>query len=191
MKVVITGGSYAGKTSIVDAFAEQGCPTVPESGQQVTDELVRRMGIDGMNKFRRGRPLEFLGMVSQRQAELESRIAPNEARPVFLDRCMHDYVAYCRLIGVRPPGDILDMLKARYDLVFLCDTLPHFDQRRETGRTLDRGFSLRWRDSCRQVFHEHGMETIHVMEMPLNDRLSLIREHLNRKQHLADSDAQA
>lgn len=180
MKVVITGGSCAGKTSVVNAFAEMGHSTVPESGQLVTQELIERLGIPGMNRFRQHNPLEFLDMVAERQAKLESAVAYS-GRPLFFDRSMHDYVAYCRVINVNPSQRILDMLKTRYDYVFLLETLPDFNPRPETGRTLDREFSLQWRDSARQVFQEHDMEPIHVKAMPLEKRLEFIKGHINLK----------
>jgi predicted ATPase len=176
MKVVITGGSFAGKTTIVDLFSMYNHPVVPESGQAVTDDLVRKMGIKSMNTFRQNKPYQFLDMVARKQRELEKAVDTRKTRPLFLDRSMHDYVAYLRVIGVTPPRHILAMLTDSYDHVFLMDTLTGYRTRSGTGRTLDREFSIRWRDACRDVYQEFGMDPVPVKEMPVHDRLELIRK---------------
>lgn len=178
MKAVITGGSFAGKTTIVELFSRLGHPTVPESGQHVTDELIRKMGIQSMNDFRRNRPYQYLEMIIKRQGELESRPRPSRIRPTLLDRSLYDYLAYLRVAGIRPPESFLARLTQRYDRVFLMDTLSGFSHRLETGRTLNRGFSIKWRDACSEVYKEYGMDTIPVNEMPVTERMRFIKEHL-------------
>ena len=180
MRVVITGGTCAGKTSVVNFFAAQGYHTIAESGQQVTEELINKWGMDEMNRFRKECPLEFLDLVAQRQSRLEHNIPIG--RPVIFDRVMHDYVAYCRLIKVEPPPKVLKMLnpKYKYDMIFLLETLQEFQSRDQTGRTHDKDFSNKWRDAVCDIYKEHGFKPIRVKEMPLSKRIDFIKKKIDK-----------
>jgi predicted ATPase len=136
------------------------------------------MGVQSMNDFRRKRPYQYLEMITRRQRDLEKRARPSRIRPTLLDRSLYDYLAYLRVAGIRPPESFLAMLTQSFDRVFLLDTLSGFSHRLETGRTLNRDFSLNWRDACREVYMEYGMETIPVKVMPVTERMKLIKERL-------------
>ena len=179
MKAVITGGNFAGKTTIVELFARYGYPTVPEAGQDVTDELIRKIGIQSMNDFRKNRPYQYLDMISKRQRELVDSADRTKTRPLILDRCLFDYLAYLRVTGIKPPESLMKMLTCKLDKVFLLDTLTEFQPRSGTGRTLNRAFSIKWRDACMDVFREYDMEPIPVKEMPVTERMKFIKENLS------------
>ncbi len=177
-RVVITGGTFSGKTTLVRALSERGFRTVPEAAIQVIEELIPLMGVEEQVRWRQANPIEFQMRVLQRQIELEAAVGPGEF-PVFFDRGRPDGVAYMRLGGHALPAALQSALDdLPYGRVFLLETLAEFDQRSDSGRTSDRERSLRTRDHLRDVYNESGYEPVLLPEMALAKRVATVLSHL-------------
>jgi predicted ATPase len=178
-KVVITGGPYSGKTTLVRHLEAQGFSIVPEAAIEVIKELNHKLGIDEQKRWRKTHVAEFQFMVAKRQAEQEARTRPENGNMVFCDRGQYDAIAYFRYYDTPISEEIrLFIEETTYAQVFILDTLTTFSQRPETGRTSNRMASLRIRGLLEEVYRQYGYEPIHVPECSVQERVSMIRQHL-------------
>ncbi|MCP4400474.1 MAG: ATP-binding protein [bacterium] len=177
-RVVITGGPCSGKTTLVQALRERGFHTLPEAALTVIERLNREYGVVQQKTWRRSHPVEFQRLVTQQQAEQETRI-PADAGVIFCDRGRYDALAYFQLFEIVMPEDLLRLIEeTAYAQVFLLDTLSDFSQRADTGRTSDRQASIRLCALLEQVYQHYGYTPIHVPECPLQQRIDRVLRYL-------------
>jgi predicted ATPase len=179
-RVVITGGPYSGKTTLIEALAMRGHGIVGEAAIQVIAELGVELGNEGQALWRRENPEAFQVLIIEKQAQLEEVAAAATKTPfVFLDRGRLDGVAYCHVYE-RPVPDEVEMgcRNLPYDMVFLLDTLQDFEGRSESGRTSDRTRSLVIRDHLRAVYEQRGFVVFFVNEMPVERRVQFVLDKL-------------
>ncbi|MFC0604256.1 AAA family ATPase [Winogradskyella pulchriflava] len=115
-KIVITGGPGTGKSSIINALKKRGYLCYDEISRQITLE-ARESGIEQLfltepllfsEKLLEGRTKQYID-------------ASNESEPlVFLDRGLHDVLAYMDYIGDTYPKHFVEVCEThRYDFVFI------------------------------------------------------------------------
>jgi len=171
MRVVITGGPCAGKTTLVRALAERGYPTVDEAAIEVIERLNSQLGVDGQKTWRRANLLEFQTLVIWHQAQLEAN-APADARAVFFDRGRLDGLAYCRHFDAPVPQLLLELARPGvYHRVLVLETLSDFETRAASGRTSDLETSRALCDLIEEVYREHGFDPIRVPELDVEARV--------------------
>lgn len=174
-KIVITGGSCCGKTTVINELQKLGHTTVPEAAILVIDSLNKSKGIEGQKLWRKEHPVEFQIMITKKQVELEKEAVVKNDGPVFVDRGVFDGLAYCRVQNVSAPNKVLELIEGnQYSKAFVLDTLSNFEQRADTGRTSSYEKSARTRDLLIGVYQEKGIEVKLVQEMSVTDRVSLI-----------------
>jgi len=174
-KIVLTGGPCSGKTTLVEHLRAAGCATAPEAAIQVIGELTAELGLEGQRAWRNTHWAAFQERVARLQIECERAAQCGGADLLVCDRGLLDGIAYCRYRGVEPPPVLLDLVRsARYDQVFVLDTLKDFDARLETGRCDDRGDSLRVGALIRSVYREHGYTPVRVPELAVETRAARI-----------------
>ena len=179
-RIVITGGPYSGKTTVIDALGEVGHSVVREAAIQVIDDLSSELGLEGQATWRKSNPEAFQVKIIDKQEELEDAAAKSaQTGLVFLDRGRLDGVAYCRVYERPIPPEVEEGCRdLPYDCVFLLDTLSQFDGRAESGRTSDRARSLVIRAQLARVYRERGFDVVDVEEMPVEERVEFILESL-------------
>lgn len=178
MRIVITGGSFSGKTTVLNYLEKEGYAVLPDVGLLVMEELNKKLGIEEQRKFRVQNPGEFYALIARKQFELEKKFLGN-GEVSFFDRGMHDWVAFCRLAGVHVPGEILKLVsKVKYDFVFVFETLSSFEPRRDTGRLLTRSDSLKIRDLIQKTYEENGYKVIYVKEDSVENRIKFVKDKL-------------
>lgn len=183
-KVVFTGGSYSGKTTILEFFRSKGFPTVPECARIVIEELNEKFGIEEQKKWRLDNFAFFQSMIAEKQAffenKLDKELEDKSHEFVFLDRGVLDCIALCKLRNLEVPQKILDLAKkVKYDKVFVFDILSDFDTRPLSGRVLTKDLSIKLQELCIEVYKEYGCEPIFVEEMPTGDRIDFILSRIN------------
>lgn len=172
--VVVTGGPYSGKTTLVGALAGRGFATVDEAAIDVIRRLNGTMGVEGQRAWRRSHLLEFQQMVFDLQVERESALAP-DAGPVFLDRGIADGIAYCTNAGIEPPDRFRDRaIASRYACAFVLETLEGFETRDATGRMSRRQDSLRIGRLIADAYRSIGVPVTLVGRMPVEQRLEIV-----------------
>ena len=55
-RIVITGGTYAGKSSIIKQFKKDGFNTVPDVGLEIIKQLNNEIGQEKQKQFRANNP---------------------------------------------------------------------------------------------------------------------------------------
>jgi predicted ATPase len=169
-RVVITGGPFSGKSTLVQALGARGYQTVPEAAILVIEELTASHGLEGQAAWRASNPQEFQARIVAKQLALEAACEGSE--PIFHDRGRLDGVAYCRIYGSAVPADLeAACQELPYTSVILLDTLSRFERRSQSGRTSNRERSLAIRDALRDVYTERGLRPIELPEMPLEARI--------------------
>lgn len=165
MKVVLTGGPHAGKTTLLRELARRGERVLPEAAIEVIAELVRELGTEAARRWRADHAEEFQARIAAHQLALERAHAPAPNETCFFDRGLLDGVAYCRLHQRAPPPALAQALEhARYDIVILCELVLPFASRTETGRTSDELRARQIESLVRDVYREHGFN---VQALPL------------------------
>jgi len=180
MLVVVTGGPYSGKTTLVEALGRRGYATAPEAAIQVIAELVEELGQEGQRRFRTEHRAAFQSRVLRRQVQQERQaLAAADGAPVFFDRCRLDGLAYCRHFGAAPPQELLRAAtELRFDRILLLDTLRDAHVRQDTGRTSDRATSLALCRELAGVYSDYGYAPIIVPEFPIEERVAFVLQTL-------------
>mmetsp|Transcript_58168 Transcript_58168/g.138463 ORF Transcript_58168/g.138463 Transcript_58168/m.138463 type:complete len:248 (+) Transcript_58168:144-887(+) len=182
--IAITGGPGSGKSSIVQALKSRGMTTVPEAAIQIINDLNEELGVDGQKEWRRSHKDEFQLRVTTKQASLEASAMKTSTKGLaFCDRGLLDGLGYCRHFKQAVPADVAAIAeKARYDQVFLLETLPEevFAARGQDGRTSGRQDSLAISRCIEEAYQEHGHTPVHVPVMPLEQRVAWVLEQIQQ-----------
>lgn len=173
--IVVTGGSWSGKTSVINALADRGHQVLPEAAYEVIAELVQRHGMEGQIQWRRTHPVDFQRLISERQYAREGVARRSPSKFVFCDRGLLDGVAYCRLAGVDWPADLqAQAASAWYAHVFVMATLSDFDLRADTGRVHTEEDSIRAASLLYDTYRSQAADITRVPEAPGADRADLM-----------------
>jgi len=174
-RIVITGGTHAGKTTLVRAMEERGFATVPEAGLLIIEQLNQELGVREQATWRRSNQREFQARVARLQLQLEQDTTPKRGDLVFCDRGVLDGLAFCAFFDIEPPIELVRAASTpRYSAVFLLDTIQPFAGRRETGRTSDLETSLRMRALIERIYREASYPVESVPAAPMSTRIDWI-----------------
>jgi len=178
-KIVITGGAYSGKSTLVEQLSREGLAVAPEAAMQVIEALNAELGLEAATAWRRADPAAFQARIAELQLAAETAAERSGAALVVCDRGLHDGLAYCRHWGIEPPPVLLEALRGRrYDAVFVLETLTGFETRVETGRIDDHAESLRIRDLVNRIYREYDHAPLALREMSLAKRLAEVRRSI-------------
>jgi predicted ATPase len=165
MKVVLTGGPHAGKTTLLRELELRGHRVVPEAAIEVIGGLVRELGNVEARRWRLEHTDQFQARIAERQLALEAESSLPSGGICFYDRGLLDGLAYCRLHRREPPPALLEAIRgARYDLVVVCELVLPFSSREDTGRTSDLERAYAIEQLMHDVYTERGMA---VVRLPL------------------------
>ncbi len=182
-KIVFTGGTYAGKTTLLSQLEALGYLAVAEAGEQIVSQLNQKLGIDGQREWRAKNPLAFYKLIIDKQMVLETQSALFNKTAVFFDRGIPDYLAMLRLTGTEIPDQLWEeALLHPYHCAFVCETLASFDNRAATGRSLDRTASLKLQSLCLEIYEELKCPTTILKESTIEERMQLVQASLNSRQ---------
>jgi predicted ATPase len=160
-KIVVTGGVYSGKTTIIEDLRDGGITTAPEALLQIVHEQRERIGEDNWKDWVIPNYSRFIELAAERQARIEEGIVTKHPHSQFCvyDRGMIDLVAFCWLRKIDVPDRLAELVKqTRYDFVFSARTFNDFDPRPESGRIITRDESFELVDLCSQAYKEFGYD---------------------------------
>ncbi len=175
-RIVITGGTYAGKSSIIELFKQDGFNVIPDVGLEIIRQLNNDLGQKEQKQFRANHPLKFYLKIIKKQLEYEGGLN-NE--PAIFDRGVYDYIAMIKLKEIRIPPSLMQLVKKfTYDIVFVLDTLSDFKMRSTSGRSLSKEDSFKLNQLVKELYEKLGCKIILVKEMSLKERYEFIKKHL-------------
>jgi len=173
-KIVFAGGTHCGKTTLVEYFAKEGQATVSESGIHAISKFVDVMGWGGYRSWRLAHQEEFVEKMLEEQIRFEAK-ASQDAPYVFYDRGIIDYFAMADHLSVSFHSKFDAYAREyRYDLVFLCEPLAHFDQREQSGRMFTREDSKKLTIRAESLYREFGYVPIRLPDIPVPARVAII-----------------
>jgi predicted ATPase len=168
---VITGGPFAGKTTLIKHLQGLGHNVEEESARAYIDERLQQgETIESIRKDEAA----FQQAVLDRKIERHERLSPNQL--VFFDRGMPDTIAYYRANDLPISLLALEMMKKyRYRKVFLLALVGHSI---DHARTESPEKALRIHTELKRAYEELGMPVIEVPVMPLLERSAFILSNL-------------
>lgn len=172
---VITGGPSTGKTTLLAGLEMAGYKTIPEAARTLIDEALAK-GFT-MEEFRADEK-RFQNDVTYLKREIEAGLDPDVV--TFLDRGMHDTVAYMRYYKYYAEDRVQELMReSSYRKVFLLDPLSIYQQdyARTEGAEFVHGINI----LLHEAYAEHGMEPIGVPAMELNDRVKFILDNIEEE----------
>lgn len=183
MRIVLTGGPHAGKTSLAREFERRGHRVVKEAAIECIAALVRQFGPDGARAWRAAHVDEFQGRIAHMQVELERAAQFGPGELCFFDRGLLDGLAYCQIAGQQAPRELLENLPhTHYDYVAVCELVLPFSSRKETGResSLERARLIE--QTVFDVYAGHGFRTERLPCIsPVAARADLLLERIAKR----------
>lgn len=177
-KIVFSGGTHCGKTTLIEHYKSLGLTIVAEPGMTFISELVQEMGLETYKKWREENKQEFFDRLVVRQLELENDV-PYGAECVFFDRSIVDTIAMAIYSGVEVPVLAINYVKEnRYDDIFICELLPHFEARITSGRVFTLEDSKNIAKLVSDTYTVHGYETFALPAVSVDERISIINKQI-------------
>lgn len=170
MRVVLTGGPHAGKSTLLAELAARGVRTVQEAALSEIEQLVARYGAAEARTRRRADMRSFQIAVSHRQAEAEAELDGYDGLVVF-DRGVHDGVAYCTHHGFAVPDEVAQIAdETHYDLCVVCELVLPFEARSSTGRTSDEASARQLESLVADTYRARGIPVVRLPMAPIDRR---------------------
>ncbi|HET9174034.1 MAG TPA: ATP-binding protein [Candidatus Saccharimonadales bacterium] len=178
LKVPISGGPHAGKTTTLEAlkleFPEAYFVAEPaevvisrELAKQVEDPTYEPVvpWVDYK---------KFCPIVTEESLRLEAEI-PDNATLVFQDRSLIDNIGYCRLNGFDTfiPTVERYIAAARYTLALFCEPVGTYTATHVRRETVEEARLTH--DHLSQAYDGSGVQMVHLPAVTLEERLTIIR----------------
>ena len=178
-KIVITGGTHSGKTTLIELLEKKGYFVVHEAAIEIIKSLNTLIGINEQKRWRAEYIFAFQDLVWKKIMNLESTCPPNMDY-VFLDRGIFDGLAYIGPIDSVKEGYFRKNFAqhTHYDAAFVLDTLTNFDKRLNTGRTSNYEQSCNIGNKLYEIYTNERIRTHKVPVLPIEERCDLILRNL-------------
>ncbi len=184
VKVVLTGTSCVGKTTILEELAKKGYHTVPEAETQIVQELKTRIGAEETSKWIKKNYFQFKLMVGERQQQLEQSVVFSNGELVFYDRNAICYIGYCALRDSGTPKILTDLAEhANPNYVFFLERLSNFNERRETGRFMKEEEAIRLAGLIEFEYRKRELQPIRIPVFS-NDKITNIANRVEYIQRI-------
>lgn len=121
IKIVFSGGPFAGKTESVKALAEKGFTTIPEAATTLVKELKEKDQDANTNDQ------VFNNLLWEKYLENEKNL--EKGKTYIMDRSIIDFIGFAKLYNLTLPENWEQVYQqAKYKLVFMPEILPNYQQ---------------------------------------------------------------
>lgn len=173
--IVITGGPGTGKTTIIEAFIEQGYTCFPEISRHITMEAKKQ----GIEQLFLERPLLFSELLLEGRKNQHRLALQDQSEIVFLDRGIPDILAYMHYIGDSYPAFFDEATKEHtYSKVFV---LPPWEDIYESDEARYENFEQAKLifNHLLETYQKYGYNLIQVPRGTVEERMQFILSHLS------------
>lgn len=183
-KIVLTGGPFSGKSTLISELEFLGYPIVQEAALLVIDDLNEEMGVAAQIKFRQENLDKIQEMIYEKQVKLEnhaiSQAIKNNFDFIICDRGVYDGLAYYKLFEKSPHKNLIEKIEThKYDHVFVCEVLPNFDSRSDTGRFEDAESSKKLSNYSYDIYSRVTPNILWLPVMSIDERLNFVIDSIN------------
>ena len=174
-KFVLTGGPYAGKTTLLNLLAKKGFQTVQEAAVILIKEFLK----EGKSPWKDVAP--FQERLLKMQLDFETKL--EKTKISFIDRGIIDGLAYCKYYKIKPPKDLLFHIKNnRYSGIFLLDFLPGYKNNNVRKEPFSQALEIQ--KLLKSTYEDFGYNVIQVPAMQLNERADFICNNITNFNNL-------
>lgn len=173
MKIVISGGSGIGKTSVIEELASRGYLIIPETARL----LLAKPQYKKFNSLYLEEKAEFQKELIKKQEKRED-IFDEVDEMIFLDRSIMDVIAFSTFLNVLENITVPRILRDRYDFVFILDPLPNY---KPTGRWETEEQRNNIHRLCINIYKEFGYDVVFVPVLPVKERVDFILKYIKTK----------
>ena len=171
MRVVLTGGTCTGKSTLLNELARMGYSVVPECARRVIEQQGGRKGWTTFDDMER----KMFTLQLEEEKKLDK--IEDEVGLVFLDRGQPDYPGYC----LEYTGEIPEWMKPHmpmdnlYDAVFVLDFVPY---RTDAIRFENADQARAIHHRIIQSYWDNGYQLTFVPFIPVENRATYILHKL-------------
>lgn len=173
-RYVLTGAPSSGKSTLIEALKRRNYRTVDEAARFV---IEREVAAGRDYRELRSHAADFQKEVLRMKVETERGLPRDEI--IFLDRGMHDSIAYYRHEGVSEDDELLKACAAaEYRKIFVLDLIS------QKNFTEDGARSETWEGAqeldrlLEQVYRGAGFQVIRVPVLPVSERTDFVIANL-------------
>jgi len=172
---IISGGPGSGKTSLLQALAQQGIPCMPEAGRAIIQDQLAIGGsaLPWANKTAFADLMLSWDIRSFRDAQALTG-------PVLFDRGIPDVMGYLLLSNLPVPAPLEKAVHTfRYNQrVFLAPPWPEI-YTRDTERKQSPEEAIATFSTLSELYKNLGYETLNLPLVPVGERVQFVLTHLS------------
>lgn len=177
-KIVVTGGPGVGKTTLIDELVAMGYAAVEEVARDIKEMEMDKAKTDPSyipilpETDQEG----FNALVVAEQLLREENV---KARPVILDRCLVDPIAYAELSQANIFANAVDLVNQAgyHHKVLMLEPLGSYQQDKERPETEDQSRAIH--EHLRAVYTRMGFKVVSVPSLPIPERVSFVLNHIS------------
>jgi predicted ATPase len=168
---VITGGPFAGKTTLIRALEKLGYEVEEESARAYIDEELQK---GKTIEVIRGDEALFQQAIFDRKIERHSSLPQDKT--IFFDRGLPDSIAYLRANDLKVTSEVETATKhSAYKKVFILDLVGHSI---DHARTESKELASRIHTELARAYEELGIPVVRVPVLPVSERVQFVLNNL-------------
>jgi predicted ATPase len=183
-KIVLTGGPFSGKSTLISELESLGYPIAQEAALLVIAYLNETLGVAAQIEFRNSNIDKIQEMIYEKQVQLENHAVSLAIKHHFnfiiCDRGVYDGLSYYKLFGKPANKSLIKKIEQHtYDNVFVCEVLPNFDARSDTGRFEDLEASKKLSNYSYDIYSKVTPNVLWLPVMSIEERLNFILDSID------------